>query len=125
MLLGHATPAQNVESIEENGLLVAFSEARRQVVWLHSQELEDWATIHVAARHYCNSGRVKHFTVDVPRTWITHVSRGLWTCCKNIAPCRLIGTPAHKEFLRTKARLTFMREYYRKGLSADSITGRK
>jgi hypothetical protein len=91
MLLRHATPARNLESICKLGLLCAKSKGRLKVVWAHAESKTPWAMLHVVKRH---GGRVEDVVileVEVPRRWLRRNRRGLWFSKRDIPPGRLRG----------------------------------
>jgi hypothetical protein len=90
MKLRHATPARNLSSILQRGLLTRKSRGRLPVVWLHSPGKTSWALLHTVKRH---GGRVEDvivFEVSVPARWLRHSPRrGLWYVRHDIPPARL------------------------------------
>jgi hypothetical protein len=89
MLLRHATPARNLNSILRLGLLCSCSEGKLRVVWACSPARSDWALLHVVKRH---GGRVESTVVlelDVPRSWLRRSRKGLWYCPGDIPPNRI------------------------------------
>jgi hypothetical protein len=88
MLLRHATPARNLQSIGQSGLLTSKSQGKLPVVWLHSGCKTAWAALHTVKRH---GGRIEGVAVieaDVPRRWLRRNRRGLWYCVRDIPPER-------------------------------------
>lgn len=102
MLLFHTTPAQNSRKIAKYGVLTAFARTKERVIWLHTIQLEEWAARHVGRRHVCANGRVDHILVDIPRKWLRHRSRGVWTVARNIPPRCLVGSKAHAQWERDR-----------------------
>jgi hypothetical protein len=91
MLLRHATPKRNLESIQKTGLLCSKSLGKLAVCWLHAATKTAWAALHTVKRH---GGRVEDVVVlqvDVPRRWLRRSKRGLWYCPRDIPPGRLRG----------------------------------
>jgi hypothetical protein len=90
MLLRHATPKRNLESIQRSGLLCSKSKGKLKVVWLHCQTKTAWATLHTVKRH---GGRVEDVVVlevEVPRGWLRRSRRGLWhTNGNDVPPSRI------------------------------------
>ena len=77
MLLRHATPARNLNSILRAGLLTSKSQGRLPAVWLCSGARASWAVLHTIRRH---AGRVETtvvLEVDVPRSWLRKSKKGL------------------------------------------------
>jgi hypothetical protein len=89
MLLRHATPARNLNSILRLGLLCSYSQGKLPVVWACSVAKTWWAILHVVKRH---GGRVESTVVlemDVPRSWLRRNRKGLWYCPRDISPARI------------------------------------
>jgi hypothetical protein len=89
MILRHATPARNLNSILRGGLLCSHSRGRLPVVWACSPARSSWVVLHVIRRH---GGRVESTVVleiEVPRRWLRRSKRGLWYCPRDIAPERI------------------------------------
>jgi hypothetical protein len=89
MLLRHATPARNLNSILRLGLLCSYSQGKLPVVWACSPARSSWAVLHVIKRH---CGRVESTVVldiDVPRSWLRRGRKGLWYCPRDIHPGRI------------------------------------
>ena len=86
MLVRHATPARNLNSILRGGLLCSKSQGKLPVVWVCSPARSSWAVLHVIRRH---GGRVEStvvLEVDVPRSWLRRSRKGLWFCPRDIPP---------------------------------------
>ena len=89
MLLRHATPARNLNSILRLGLLTSYSRGRLPVVWACSLARSWWSVLHVIKRH---GGRVESTVVleiDVPRSWLRRSRKGLWYSTRDIPPDRI------------------------------------
>jgi hypothetical protein len=89
MLLRHATPARNLNSILRLGLLCCHSKGKLPVVWACSPARSWGAVLHVVKRH---GGRVEStvvLEVDVPRSWLRRSRKGLWYCPRDIPPERI------------------------------------
>jgi hypothetical protein len=89
MLLRHATPARNLNSILRAGLLTSRSEGKLPVVWLCSPAKSSWAVLHAIRRH---GGKVEStvvLEVDVPRRWLRRSRRRLWYCPRDVPPERV------------------------------------
>jgi hypothetical protein len=89
MLLRHATPARNLNSILRCGLLTSYSRGKLPAVWLCSPAKSSWAVLHVIKRH---GGRVETTVVlelDVPRRWLRRSRRRLWYSPRDVPPCRV------------------------------------
>ena len=85
----HATLRQHLASILAEGLDPARATATLPLVWLHTPERTPWAVLHVVRRHGVGLADVIVLDVQVPRPWLQHAERGLWTCDRVIAPARL------------------------------------
>ena len=86
MILRHATPARNLNSILRGGLLCSHSRGKLPVVWACSPARSSWAVLHVIRRH---GGRVETTVVlelGVPRAWLRKNRKGLWYSVRNIPP---------------------------------------
>jgi hypothetical protein len=87
MLLRHATPARNLNSILRLGLLCSYSQGKLPVVWACTLARSWWALVHVVKRH---GGRVESTVVleiNVPRSWLRKSHRkGLWYSTRDIPP---------------------------------------
>ncbi len=89
MLLRHATPARNLNSILKAGLLCSRSRGRLPAVWVCSPGKTLWAAAHVIKRH---GGRIESTVVleiDVPRSWLRRSRKGLWYCRRDVPPDRI------------------------------------
>jgi len=89
MLLRHATPARNLNSILRGSLLTSKSRGKAPVVWVCSPARSSWAVLHTIKRH---GGRVESTVVleiDVPRRWLRRSRKGLWFCPQDIPPDRI------------------------------------
>ncbi|HJT79459.1 MAG TPA: hypothetical protein VJ739_19845 [Gemmataceae bacterium] len=102
MLLRHATPARNLNSVLRLGLLCSFSRGKRPVVWACSPARTTWAVLHTIKRH---GGRVETTVVlelDVPRRWLRRSSRKrVWTCPRDIPPARIKRVLTFQELAET------------------------
>jgi hypothetical protein len=101
VLLRHATPARNLHSIGQAGLLTSKSQGRLPVVWLHSSGKTAWATLHTIRRH---GGRIEGVAVieaDVPRAWLRRNRRGLWYSVRDIPPERFRRLISFAELARS------------------------
>jgi hypothetical protein len=90
MLLRHATPSRNLDSIRRRGLLTAMSRGALRAVWLHAPGATAWAIPHTSRRHAVPVEAVAVLTVNVPRSWLRRGRRGLWICFRDIPPDRII-----------------------------------
>jgi hypothetical protein len=89
VVLRHATPARNLNSILRAGLLCSKSQGRLPVVWACTAARSTWAVLHVIGRH---GGRVESTVVleiDVPRSWLRKSRAGLWYSVRDVPPERV------------------------------------
>jgi hypothetical protein len=86
MLLRHATPARNVNSILRRGLLCSHSKGKLPVVWLHTPGRSLWAVVHTVGRHGGRPETVVVIEVEVPRRWLRRSRKGLWYCRRDLPP---------------------------------------
>jgi hypothetical protein len=101
MLLRHATPARNLNSILRGGLLCSKSRGRAPVVWVCSPARSSWAVLHTIKRH---GGRVEStvvLEVDVPRSWLRRSRKGLWYSVRDILADRIKRTLCFAELAGT------------------------
>lgn len=94
MILRHATPWTNVQSIDSLGLLPSKARGSIQRVWLHSPRLTHWGILHVARSHGVSPDEVRVLTVSVPKQWLIRQSPGLWYCERVIESGRIAGSPS-------------------------------
>jgi hypothetical protein len=85
----HATLHQHLASILAEGLDPTHATTLPPLVWLHTPGQTPWAVLHVVRRHGVALTDVIVLDVQVPRQWLQHAERGLWTCDRVIAPARL------------------------------------
>jgi hypothetical protein len=90
MLLRHATPSRNLDSIGRRGLLTSMSRGALLAVWLHSPGASAWAIPHTSRRHSVPVEAVAVLEVNVPRSWLRRGRRGLWICFNDIPPDRIV-----------------------------------
>jgi hypothetical protein len=88
-LYRHATVRTHLSRILAEGLDPACATAPPLLLWLHTPERTPWAVLHVVRRHRVALTDVILLDVQVPRQWLQHAERGLWTCDRVIAPARL------------------------------------
>lgn len=79
MILYHATPKANLDSIQQHGLNPDFSKGAEKVIWLHTASRREWAILHTQRRHNLQLSEVLVLRVDVPRSKLKRRWRGLWT----------------------------------------------
>jgi hypothetical protein len=89
MLLRHATPRRNLESIRRHGLLLSKSKTKRPAVWLHTPGKSGWAVLHTVGRHGGRADSIVILELHVPRSWLRRSRRGLWWCPCDIPPERI------------------------------------
>ena len=86
MILRHATPARNVNSILRDGLLCSRSQGLRPVVWLHAPSKSPWAVLHTVKRHGGRVEGVVIIEVEVPWSWLRRNRKRLWYSTRDIPP---------------------------------------
>jgi hypothetical protein len=89
MILRHATPAKNLNSILRLGLLCSCSKGKMPAVWACAPDKTLWAAAHVVKRH---GGRIESTVVleiDVPRSWLRRSRKGLWYSPRDIPAARI------------------------------------
>jgi hypothetical protein len=86
MLLRHATPARNLNSVLRHGLLCSRSLGRMPVVWLHTAGRSPWALLHTVGRHGGRPETVVIIELEVPRRWLRRSRKGLWFCRCDVPP---------------------------------------
>jgi hypothetical protein len=102
MLLLHATPSRNLNSILKAGLLTAKSRGRRPAVWAAAPGRASWCLLHVCRKHHTPAERVILLQVDIPRRWLRRCKvRGLWFCRRDILPDRILGVVTFQELARS------------------------
>lgn len=80
MILYHATPRRNLDSIRENGINPEFSQGKRKAVYLHTASRSAWAILHTLQRHRLQFfDDVSILQVNIPRGRLTRRHRGIWT----------------------------------------------
>lgn len=80
MILYHATPKRNLDSIRKHGLLPTRTTGKVKGVWLHTESRKPWAILHTIKRHNLKSfDDVVLLKVKVKRSAVTRRQRGLWT----------------------------------------------
>ena len=103
MILRHATPARNLNSILRTGLLCSHSRGKLPVVWACSPARSSWAVLHVIRRH---GGRVETTVVleiDVPRSWLRKSRKGLWYSVRDVPADRIRRVLSFAELADTSA----------------------
>ena len=103
MILRHATPARNLNSILRRGLLCSKSRGRLPAVWVCSPDKTLWAAAHVVRRH---GGRIESTVVlelDVPRSWLRRSRKGLWYSPRDIPPGRILRVLTFQELAGSSA----------------------
>jgi hypothetical protein len=89
VLIRHASPCRNLNSILRRGLLCCYSQGRLKAVWACCPARSLWAVAHVIGRH---GGRIESTVVlelDVPRSWLRRSRKGLWYATRDIPPDRI------------------------------------
>src|SRR5207237_4914076 len=70
VLLRHATPARNLNSILRAGLLCAKSQGKLPVVWLCAPCKSSWVLLHTIKRHGGRAESTVLLEVSVSRRWL-------------------------------------------------------
>src|SRR5262249_48661252 len=91
LLLRHATPARNLNSILRRGLPCSRSRGRLPVVWLHTPGRSAWAVPHTVRRHGGRADAVVIVELEVPRRWLRRSRKGLWCCTRDVPAARIRG----------------------------------
>ena len=89
MILRHATPARNLNSILRTGLLCSLSRGRLPFVWACSPARSSWAVLHVIRRHGVQVETTVVLEADVPRSWLRKSRKGLWYSVRDVPPDRI------------------------------------
>ena len=80
MILYHATPKRNLDSIRKHGLDPKRAAGKVKGVWLHTESRKPWAILHTIKRHRLQSfDDVVILKCKIPRSKLTRRGRGLWT----------------------------------------------
>lgn len=89
--LKHATPKQNLLSIQRTGIDPDRSRGKMKVSWLHAASQSQWKVPHVANRHGIGVHDILLIKVRIPRAWIRRRGRGCWTCDRLIPPRNIVS----------------------------------
>ena len=85
MILYHATPRRNLESILATGLQPQRAQGKIKGVWMHTASKTPWAILHTIKRHKLNSfDEVVILKCKVARKSLTRRWYGLWTTSETI-----------------------------------------
>jgi RNA:NAD 2'-phosphotransferase (TPT1/KptA family) len=101
MLLYHATPSENLESIGRSGLCCSRSQGKMKVVWLHTPDRSAWAMIHTVRRH---GGRVQDVVVlevDVCECAVRRHASGLYYHLADVLPGEITGMRTFEQMSRS------------------------
>ena len=91
MILYHATPKRNLDSIRKLGLQPNLATGKIKGVWMHTASKTAWAILHTIKRHRLNSfDEVVILKCEIPRSKLTRRWRGLWTTDKVITDFEVI-----------------------------------
>lgn len=85
MILYHATPESNVESILAVGLLASYATGPVKRIWFHELELQCWARGHIAKRHGVRPDQVAVLRIRIGKTWLHEFSPGIYWTYANVA----------------------------------------
>ena len=89
MILYHATPKANLDSIHQHGINPEYSKGKEACIWYHTKSRRHWAILHVAKRHNCTLDDIAIITVQIPRRRLQRKRRGLWTTTETLTPIRI------------------------------------
>jgi hypothetical protein len=85
MILVHTTPIANLQSILEDGVLLACAANKKDPrVWVHDEDNNGWAEQHVCLRHRCEE--VAHIYIEVQDDQVTLFRGGLYYVRFSIMP---------------------------------------
>jgi RNA:NAD 2'-phosphotransferase (TPT1/KptA family) len=101
MVLYHATPKRNIQSIRRKGLLCSRSRGKMKVVWLHEAERSAWAMIHTVKRHGGRIEDVVVLTVDVDESAVRRHQSGLYYYLADVLPGEFVGLKGFDELSRS------------------------
>lgn len=91
MILYHATPAVNLESIQRHGLLPGKAQGGIKGVWLHTASRRAWAILHTIKRHSLKAfDDVVLLKVKVQRSNLTRRKFGIWTTDKVVTHFEIV-----------------------------------
>ncbi len=85
MRVRHATPRNNVPSINQMGLLTRFATGKMPAIWFHTASLTPWSILHTSTRKGCQAEHVTVLELNVPRSWLRKAGKsGLWYAKRDI-----------------------------------------
>ena len=86
MILYHATPKANLDSIRKHGINPDYSQGKEKVIWYHTKSRRHWSILHVSKRHRIPLDDIAIITVQIPRGRLQRRRFGLWTTTETITP---------------------------------------
>lgn len=89
MMVYHATPSKNVDSILSQGLLLRCARSGARRVWFHSFAGRSWSVSHVSKRHGVERDEVVVMKVHVPDHWLTRFSEVVFWCNRDVPPAHI------------------------------------
>ena len=98
MLLHHVTTKTCVPSIRKSGLRPAYSRGKMRAVWFASTAMRAWALGHVGIERGYTLEKLVILTVRVPRGWLRRRRRGIWMCCRDVPPGRIVSVSTVEVF---------------------------
>src|SRR5262249_49708427 len=104
MILRHATPARNLNSILRSGLLCSCSRGKLPAVWLVTPSKSSWAVLHVIKRHGGEVETTIVLEVDVPRGWLKRSRGGLRYILRDLPPERIVRVLCFSELAGTSTK---------------------
>jgi hypothetical protein len=91
MILRHAMPQRNVESIKRSGLLTSMSWGKLPVGWFRRRSKTTWAVLHTVKRHGGWVEQVVVLELQAARSWLRRSRKCLWYCPRDVPAVRLRG----------------------------------
>lgn len=87
MRLVHTTPAKNVQSIREFGVLLSYCRSSKRVAcWVHAASKNRWCETHVRVTHDCFEDQLAHIYIDVPMEMLKKHADGLYYVFADLRP---------------------------------------
>ena len=86
MILYHATPKANLDSIRKHSINPDYSQGKEACIWYHTKSRRHWAILHTSKRHGISLDDIAIITVQIPRRRLKRRRFGLWTTTETIKP---------------------------------------
>ena len=121
MILYHATPKANLDSIKRHRINPDYSQGKEACIWYHTKSRRHWAILYTSKRHGIPLDDIAILTVQVPRAKLKRRRRGLWTTHETINPIMITDAAelAASPFERTPK--MFPLKFWRLGFHARFI----